>query len=1496
MNDMDGPARADPSGRRRRWPVTLLKGLLIAAGALMGAGVAAAVLISHTTAGREFALEWVVERLRPALHGTLRVGSMGPGGLLAGATLYDIELSDSLGHPVLVADSMRARYSVAELFGGPPAIAGLRIWSPVVHLEPEPGEPVALSGLLAGMESPEDASPLPTDGTDSPLFRIRGARIHGGTVIMRDASGAEEEVTGIEADFARVDIGPGRGVDLAADIDEVALSYPLGPAGRLDVSGLRGDVEVGGGDIVVRAERFRLPGSEGSGRLSVDTSGDSWVVVFDLDLSRLSLTDLAWLDERLDHGTARGGVRIVIDGDDVHVDVSEAQVDAGAGSFALSGGVSITGRVLFRGLRVGPRMLATAEIERWLPDMPPFAGAVSGDIRFDGVPGRLRVSGDLVLFDGATLETRARAAGGGTVAGIRSFEGMEIEFAELDYALLEFVAPGVPWGGRGDLVLRAEGDLETGMAVRIAANHSPGDGPVNSVALAGTVYGDTTISVIEVDATLNPLSLSTLRRRWPDFPLTGRVSGSLSVNGSLEQLGFAAELETPAGPLSAEGRINGRDLAAGYQITASARDFDLSELFGGLPDSTVVSGRAHLSGRGLDLESLRGALALTAGASRIGPLPVDTAAVIAWVEDDGLVHLGALYAQAGGIVLEGRGGTLGLAPGAAGSGVSLSVSSQSIRPLRPVFMDGNLAAWKELSPIDQERLEFAGADRDTFPTVQEVRFDGTVDGRIRLEGGLGDLRAKAAVALGDLEYGLSAAGSVNVGVTATGLSLVRADAAIASPPLVLDGRITADSIVVEGREFRSGQLDGHFGLGAGGVLHTVIARSGGESYEAQAEVRLGDDGGRLNLDRLTLVFPERRWSLQGPASFEWNAESVIVNDFGLIRPGTAGLRLFADGRIARMEGDSDFELRVTDLDLAVVGRVLQLAEPPAGVMSADLTARGTSGDPRWTGSLRIGDAAYRNFRFDSVAADANYAAGSLTGLLESWIGGRRSLHLQGTAPIDLRLAAVEKRIRDDSVRFDVVADRFPAATVLTVLTDLEEAAGIITGEVTISGKTSNLEPDGTLHLEDATGYIDALGVRLSSVNVDMRLSPDGTVAVDGTGRSGDGEVRVSGIVDAAHPDDDFPLDLAFWPRALEIVNAPDMVVAVSGDSITLTGSFNYPKIEGRLEVNDGTVFLEEFQRSAERVDFYDPALFSAATRQIGSGDPEEEAAALRARNPFLQNLAVFVDMHVGRGNWLRSREMNVETAGDLSVTFDRQGRQLILQGDIEVVRGTYSLGPRTFRMTEGSFLFVGTPGFNPGISVTAENRLRTREGEPLVITADISGTLLSPHLSLSSDAEFAMSEADLVSYVLFGRPASALIGEGGAASFGVGRNLLLGQFANQIGYLLAQELDVDHLSVSQADQSQANAAFGVSSLQVELGWYILQNVFLTGVYQRGLCADPTLPVGSGGVRVEVEMPRDVTLEGFVEGRCTRQRYRGLGDLSLELARIWGFQIFREWGY
>ncbi|MXW18612.1 MAG: hypothetical protein F4Z83_13845 [Gemmatimonadetes bacterium] len=1098
-----------------------------------------------------------------------------------------------------------------------------------------------------------------------------------------------------------------------------------------------------------------------------------------------------------------------------------------------------------------------------------------------------------MLLDGVTRDTLASATGQGTVLDALSFEETAVEVTSLDYGVLADVLPWVWWEGRGSIGLAVDGDLATGMELRIAADRSVDGGPASSVVLDGSLYGDTSVSVVDLDATLSPLDLSVIRELRSDFPLTGPVEGSVSLTGPLERLGVVADLTTAAGPLSAEGHFNARDLAAGYQVTARTEDFNLSKWFDELPDSTVVSGTARLSGEGLDLDSLRGSLVVDAGPSSSGGLQVDTASVNVWLDAAGVMHVERLYAEAGGVVVRGRPGSIGATAEAVSEGVTLAVSSPSIRPLRPLFMGEDLIAWDELSSIEQTVMrEIDGVDPDTFPTALEIRFDGAVDGDVRLRGWLGDLEAEANVALDGFEYGLSSAGTMEANLTAGGLSLLGADSSRGPPsPLMLEGVVTGDSVSIEGRFFQSGQADGYFALGESGRVHALLRRSGTESYEAQAVVSLDDDRGRVDLDRLTLVLPDRRWSLQGPASVEWSQDSVVVNDFGLIRPGTTGLRLFADGRLVRREGESDFELRMSDLDLGVVANVLQLEEQLEGIASADLTAGGRAEEPTWQGRARVDGALYRTLRSDSITASGTYAAGILSGLLGSWTDGRRSLHVEGDLPMDLRLQRVDDRIPDEPLHLRIAADAFPAAMIVVPLTDMEEVDGSISGDVAISGSPSRLQPDGNLRLENATGFIEALGVRLDSVNVGARLSPDGTVAVEGTGISGEGTMRVSGTVDASQPED-FPLDLAFWLREFQIVDRRDMEVAVSGDSITLSESFNYPLIEGLLEVNDGTVFLEEFQRAAQTIDFYDPVLFSAATVEIGSEGRESSEGAIRPRNPFLQNLRVLVDLHVGPGNWLRSREMNVETSGDLSATFDRQGNRLVLHGDIDVVRGTYKLGPRTLRMTEGSFQFVGTPGFNPGIAVTAESRMHTREGEPLVITAALSGTLLSPRLSLSSDAE-AISDADLPSYVVFGRPASALIGEGGAASVGAG---LLGEVINQFSYLLALELDVDHLSVSQAEQSQANAAFGASSLQVEVGWYVGDDVFLTGVYQRGFCADPTLPVGSGGVRVEVGMPRDVKLEGFVEGRCTRERYRGLGDLSLKLARIWGFSFFREWGY
>lgn len=1491
--------RRSPGARLFIWAVLTAAGLCVA-------GVAGGVVISHTAAGRGLALDWVLGRLRPEINGSLTVGSVSPGGLLGGATLHDVRIRDREGHTVLAVDSVRASYSLASFLGGPPGLEDLELWSPTVDIAPPDGRQLRLDSLLvSGGGLPADSAAAgDAPGQEDAGFVIRGARIHGGTVVARDVEGAVLHIRGIEARLGRMEMGTGPEPTLVAAVDELDLSYPLG-IGVLELRAIRGTVRAREPTVDMEVEHFELPASAGRGTIHTQWNVDGWSAVFDLDVDRMALTDLAWIDGRFDRGTARGGVRIATDPSGSRIEFFGGRAELGSARLGFSGAFQVAEYVRFEGLGVQPERLPAAELNRWLAEPLEVAGLLSGDVRLDGEPGRLTAAGRLVIRSEDGGGTLARVSGRGTVLARGAVEDVSLTAAELDYRLLATLVPQVPWSGRGDMAVRLDGDLRTGMDVEIAANRSASEGEASSVAVRGRVYGDTAISLVDLQARLDPLSLTMLAGMYPDFPLSGAVSGTVSLSGSLEELEFASDLQTAAGPLAAEGRINARDPAAGYHVDASVDDFRLSEFVAGLPDSVILSARATLNGRGLDLETVRGGLVLKVEPSTIGLLKVDSAGLEAWVDEDGLLRVESVYADAGGVGVRGA-GTLGtVSP--AGDGVTLGVSSPSIHPLRDVFMGANLVAWDELLPIEQiNMIEFDGVDPDTFPRARDIRFGGRADGRIRVEGAVRDLAAHAEITFEELEYGQFQAHSAHADLAVRGLGLPESRPAAeandsvppvsASPapgPVVISGTVTGDSVSFRDRQYRSSLLEGSFGLGTGGRLRALISRSATESYDVQGVVGLGAEGGRIDLDRFTVVRDDRRWNLRGPARFEWDAEAVRVRNFGLIRPGTSGLRVRAAGLLARRDGESDFELEIAELDLGVVGSLLQMEAPPTGVVSANLRAGGSGRDPRWTGTLEASDIELGTFSFDRVSANGSYSGRALATQLEAWSGGRRNLRAEGTVPLDLRLVSVTERIPDDPVDLRIEADSFPAAMVLGALDGLEGVTGTVSGDVQLGGRPSALEPEGSLRLRDGQATVAAFGTRLSSAAIDLDLDPSGVVTVNGSAVSG-GSLDVRGTVDLAGIQNDIGLELAFWPREFQIVDRIDIEAAVTGDSVVLTNTFNYPLIMGEVEVVDGTVYIEEFQRSAEIVDLYDPALLSAATAQLGLGVEEDEEDALGQRIPFLQNLRVIVDLDLGRGNRLWSPRMNVETSGDLSLTFDRAGNQFIIFGDANVVRGTFSLGSRTLRMTEGVFRFPGTPGFDPGISVTAVTRLPACEGEPQEVTTNLSGTLLQPRISIQSDAERATSESQLFNLLLLGR-CSSTIGSAATASVLPGWDLLAGQVGNVLGNEFAREL-VDYLSVSRADFGMAPTALGASSLEVEVGRYLRDNVFAIGVYRRGYCADPTIPVSSGGLRLEVALPRDVTMESFLEGRCTREQYRGLDDVSLQLARIWGFSFFREWGY
>jgi autotransporter translocation and assembly factor TamB len=388
------------------------------------------------------------------------------------------------------------------------------------------------------------------------------------------------------------------------------------------------------------------------------------------------------------------------------------------------------------------------------------------------------------------------------------------------------------------------------------------------------------------------------------------------------------------------------------------------------------------------------------------------------------------------------------------------------------------------------------------------------------------------------------------------------------------------------------------------------------------------------------------------------------------------------------------------------------------------------------------------------------------------------------------------------------------------------------------------------------------------------------------------------------------LDLGVAFSGCQAVDRRDVEGSISGQ-VSLLQTYDRPLVEGSLRVDRGTLFLEEFARSAQVVDLSDPALLD--DRFLQSAD----TAALSYRpllagmnNPFLQSLRVDVDLSVPRDTWLRSRDMNVEIGGQLGMTYDRASRDLVMVGELQALRGTYTVLGRRFQVQEGVVGFIGTPGINPTLDLRAVSRVRRREEEPLDVVATVSGNLTQPRVTLSSE-EQGVAESDLVSYLIFGRPSYELASGreafvGGAAgslagaATGFGVTWATGTLANQLSTAFAQQIGVDYLSITQTadlDVITGKASGSIlAGTQVEVGQYLGQDIFFVLVFQPvARPGDSGIERFFGGARVEVALSDDYSAQGFWEDRFLRSGVGGFGG-AIDPEEVWGVFIFREWGY
>jgi translocation and assembly module TamB len=200
--------------------------------------------------------------------------------------------------------------------------------------------------------------------------------------------------------------------------------------------------------------------------------------------------------------------------------------------------------------------------------------------------------------------------------------------------------------------------------------------------------------------------------------------------------------------------------------------------------------------------------------------------------------------------------------------------------------------------------------------------------------------------------------------------------------------------------------------------------------------------------------------------------------------------------------------------------------------------------------------------------------------------------------------------------------------------------------------------------------------------------------------------------------------------------------------------------------------------------------------------------------------------------------LDTEIGGQVNIKKDPQ-KPFILLGSLNTIRGTYSFQGKLFKFKRGSVSFLGLEEPNPNLDIQAVTRIRKVD-----IIIQITGTARDIRLALTSEPE--MEQADILSYLAFGKPTGELK-DGQAAGVEQAALSIASQIAaSELKDILGKTLFLDTISI---DPGGGDIGQG----SVTVGKYVSPDVFVS--YKQGFGERAT-----NELRVTYEINKNLSVE------------------------------------
>jgi autotransporter translocation and assembly factor TamB len=571
-------------------------------------------------------------------------------------------------------------------------------------------------------------------------------------------------------------------------------------------------------------------------------------------------------------------------------------------------------------------------------------------------------------------------------------------------------------------------------------------------------------------------------------------------------------------------------------------------------------------------------------------------------------------------------------------------------------------------------------------------------------------------------------------------------------------------------------------------------------------------------------------------TLELDDGSIVVADLGedalepievhlALVPGARGVRidtLRVATPLGAFEGDGlvdpfgrqDLRLALSEVDAVAVARGLGLDWGVEGRIEASLRLEGSLEAPTFEAEAHWVEARMGLAAADRVDLRAEADGRQLVAEARVVEGGREALKARIRGSVASLLAG--RLGRDVEMRFE--GSDFQLASLAPLL---PRRVRDLTGRADLTLEVHGGAPpalSGSIDLADGSLRVPLLNqtfapiegrVRFDGLQIEPELrlgEPGAGAALTGAlelGASSDGSLLAALRPQSA----DLVLELDHLPLARSRVVTADAhgSARASGpiDALSLTGDVLLERARLRMPEAEDPIFREI------RIVASEPRT-SLGEVDSGPGVFERAEAQMKLRLP--------------RGSWLRGRGVELELEGEFEVE-KRALRPARFKGGVRVLRGRYALYGRRFDVRRGSVVFDGSAQPDPRVDIEAHHRVRD-----VVVIARVSGRLSSPELQLSGDPP--MSESDVLSYLLAGRPAHEM-GSSGGGFDAAAAQLAAGIAANEALAVLDAGDWVDSIDVRVGESG--------SPEEVGVGRYMTRDLFVR--YGRGFGEEPSDRIG-----------------------------------------------------